>query len=179
MNAVAQLTDWVAGKHAGQIIRRTTAPYLNHLLEVANLAKSAAFLGYEIGLCHDLLEDTDTTAEDLTDALLSFGYTQQEAGHITACVEELTDVFTAAAFPQMRKKKRKKRESKRLTAISPDAQTVKYADLIYNIGWVLAYDCKHAKRYLQKKMQLLARLNRGDAALRQQAIDLIGSYFLP
>lgn len=104
MNAIARLTNWVAGKHAGQRIRRTKAPYLNHLLAVANLAKSAASFGYEIGLCHDLLEDTDTTAEALKEALLSFGYNDQEASHITTCVEELTDVYTAVAFPHLRKK---------------------------------------------------------------------------
>lgn len=132
-----------------------------------------ARLGYEIGLCHDLLEDTDTRPEELRESLLSFGYSEEEAAHITGCVLELTDVFTAAAFPDLSKKKRKKKESARLVGISADAQTVKYADLIYNIGWVLQYDQKNAKRYLHKKKRLLDRLKKGNEALRRPAMSLI------
>lgn len=173
MTPAKQLTDWVALRHEGQIIRRTEKPYLNHLIAVAELAKPAVTLGYEIGLCHDLLEDTDTSAEELLAALLGFGYTAHDAGTITNCVQELTDVFTAAAYPSMSKKERKKLESARLLTITPAAQTVKYADLIYNINWVLKYDHKHAHKYLLKKQLLLKGLIHGDQKLRQQALNLI------
>lgn len=173
MTPAEQLTDWVALRHEGQMIRRTEEPYFNHLVAVAELSKSAVALGYEIGLCHDLLEDTDTTSKELLTALLSFGYTDQEAGTITACVVELTDVFTSEAYPLLSKAKRKKRESARLLTITAAAQTVKYADLVYNINWVLKYDQKHAHKYLLKKQVLLTGLNRGNEELRQKAIDLI------
>jgi len=170
MTSSELLTDWVALKHAGQLIKRTDEPYFNHLITVATLAKSAAELGYEIGLCHDLLEDTCTTEAELLKALLDFGYSDQQANFITSCVVELTDVFTAAAYPHLSKSKRKKLEAARLLTISPAAQTVKYADLIYNVNWVLKYDLKHVKRYVLKKQLLLAGLNRGDQDLWQQAL---------
>lgn len=173
MTPEQQLKDWVALRHQGQVIRRTGAPYFDHLIAVAEMTKPVLALGYEIGLCHDVLEDTDTTAAELLTALIGFGYTDAEANLISSCVVELTDVFTAAAYPDLSKKARKELESARLLTISPAAQTVKYSDLIYNIDWVLKYDQKHAEAYLLKKQLLLAGLNKGDEALRQRALNEI------
>lgn len=175
MKPAEKLALWVSVKHQGQIIRRTDQPYFNHLETVAELAGSAVEMGYEIGLCHDLLEDTDTTETELFNALLSFGYTNAQSNLISGCVAELTDVFTAIAYPDLDKAERKKRESARLATISATAQTVKYGDLIDNINWVLIHDQKHAKKYLKKKQLLLRNLNRGDDGLRQQAFNVIQS----
>jgi len=173
MTPPARLAAWVSLKHQGQIIRRTTEPYFNHLAAVAEMASPVVTLGYEIGLCHDLLEDTDTTGPELLHALLSFGYTDAEAKLITSSVVELTDVFTRTAYPNLSKSERKARESARLVKISAAAQTVKYGDLIYNIAWVVKYNHRHAKKYLLKKRSLLAALKRGDEGLRQQALTAI------
>jgi len=173
MTAVENLVNWVAVQHHGQIIKRTIEPYFNHLITVANLAKPAVALGFEIGLCHDLLEDTDTTAEELPVRLITFGYTETEANTIAFAVVELTDVFTRNAYPDLTKKERKEKEHARLLSISAAAQTVKYCDLIYNIKWMLTYDRKHAKKYLKKKLLLVSGLNGGDPALREQALELI------
>lgn len=178
MTRAATLAEWVSRKHQGQIIRRTTEPYFNHLTAVAEMAGAAVALGYEIGLCHDLLEDTSTTSAELFDALLSFGYTDTEAQLITGCVAELTDVYTRAAYPDLSKPERKARESARLLHISAIAQTVKYGDLIYNIDWVVKYDRKHARKYLLKKQLLLTDLTQGDDTLRQLALDKIHSALL-
>lgn len=175
MSPAKQLLLWVKEKHTGQLIKRTNQPYIDHLLAVAKMASEAATSGYEIGLCHDLLEDTDTTVSELLDNLFSFGYADEEARHITICVVELTDIFTAGAYPEINKISRKERETARLLNISPDAQTVKYCDLIYNIGWVLQYDQKHAEEYLKKKQLLISGMSKGDTGLRQKALDLISN----
>ncbi|MCX2477639.1 hypothetical protein OQY15_00970 [Pedobacter sp. MC2016-15] len=168
-----QLQNWVADKFRGQFIKRTLEPYMNHLNAVASMAKQSTEHGYEIGLCHDLLEDTETTARELIAALLSFGYSQFSASLISTCVVELTDVFTKAAYPKMKKKLRKKVESLRLLTISPVAQTVKYADLIYNAEWIIKYDSKHAQKYLRKKKRLLAAMTKGDSFLHEQAVNVM------
>lgn len=173
MKPKEQLAVWVSVKHLGQVIRRTDQPYFKHLKTVAALAGAVVELGYEIGLCHDLLEDTGTTEAELVSALLSFGYNDDQSRLISGCVVELTDVFTASAYPDLGKAERKKRESARLATISATAQTVKYGDLIDNINWVLAHDKKHVKKYLEKKKLLLTDLNRGDESLRQQAFNAI------
>ncbi|WP_158798983.1 hypothetical protein [Pedobacter sp. L105] len=173
MKPAKKLAEWVALKHNGQLIRKTKKPYFEHLAAVAKWSKAAVTWGYEIGLCHDLLEDTATTQGELLEALISLGYLESEANFITSCVVELTDVFTAAAYPDLSKVERKKRESARLLTISPAAQTVKYADLIYNIDWMLKHDQKHAKKYLLKKQMLLAELTDGDEKLRGKALKAI------
>jgi len=173
MKPRTQLKRWVSLQHQGQVIRRTKKPYFEHLLAVAELAGPAVTLGYEIGLCHDLLEETDVTERELLAALLSFGFTETDAGSITSCVVELTDVYTAVAYPGLSKSERKTLEQARLLTISPTAQTVKYADLIYNAVWVLKYDHKHAAKYMAKKQLLLADLDRGNSKLRNQLLHLI------
>ncbi|OKS86488.1 hypothetical protein [Mucilaginibacter polytrichastri] len=173
MSTAEQLTQWIKLQHEGQLIKRTNQPYFAHLLAVAEMAGKATALGYEIGLCHDLFEETNNTVDTLLGALKSFGYNDENANHITGAVIALTDVFTAAAYPDLSKKDRKKREAKRLVTISPDAQTVKYCDLIYNIGWVLEYDEKHAKKYLKKKRKLLKAMLGGDQRLREDALKII------
>lgn len=175
MTPAERLTEWVALKHKGQIIRRTDLPYFKHLITVATLAGAVVELGYETGLCHDLLEDTTVTSTELYDALSGFGYSDNDAGLITKCVVELTDVFTDAAYPDLSKKERKNLESARLATISGLAQTVKYGDLIDNISWVLKYDQKHAKKYLKKKQLLLESLTWGNLNLRQQLANKIHS----
>ncbi|MET1055471.1 MAG: hypothetical protein ABWY16_09195 [Pedobacter sp.] len=170
---VKLLKDWVALKHKGQLIRESGEPYFNHVAAVAAMASGATDFGYEIGLCHDLLEDTYATINELRDALLSFGYSQSAAMLISSCVLELTDVFTKSAYPGLGKSARKKMEAARLLTISPAAQTVKYADLIYNIGWVLKYDKKRAKKYLLKKKRLLNALIEGDKDLHSKALSAV------
>lgn len=167
------LTAWVKEQHAGQLIRKTDQPYFEHLLFVAEKARSVFPLGYEIGLCHDLLEETDVSETVLMIALKNFGYPAATAEHIKDCVVELTDFFTIAAYPEMKKKKRKKMEAKRLAYISPDSQTVKYADLIYNMNWMLRFGGEKLTKYLQRKLVLLERLSGGDQALRCEALGLI------
>lgn len=61
-----KVLKFVEEKHKGQV-RRSGEPVINHPIGVANILKEA---GYNedfqmVGLMHDLLEDTDTTADDL------------------------------------------------------------------------------------------------------------------
>jgi hypothetical protein len=172
MNSTDKLLNWIKQRHEGQLIRRTTEPYINHLVVVAELA-SVSPLGYEVGLCHDLFEETETTKNELHSALTGFGYKDQEADLIVNCSIELTDVFTKKNYPDLKKKNRKKKEAERLATISPVSQTVKYADLIYNVEWVMKYDLKHAEKYLRKKQLLLAAMIKGNGNLHQQALTMV------
>ncbi|KQR72672.1 hypothetical protein [Pedobacter sp. Leaf176] len=173
MTKTDRLIRWVAEQHEGQIIKKTNLPYVTHLLTVASISKPFIKFGFEIGLCHDLLEDTDTSIELLFNMLQNFGYSFDDANEITMCVKELTDVYTKNDFPFLSKKARKKREDKRLILISPTAQTVKYADLNDNVNWVLKYDKKNAREYLKKKRKLLVNLDKGNIELRKELLGLI------
>jgi len=170
----AGLKAWVKERHAGQMIRKTDEPYFDHLLFVAEKAGAIISLGYEIGICHDLIEKASVTASTLNDTLISLGYPSMSAEHITKCVVELTDVYTKANFPHLKKRERKKMEAKRLAAISSDAQTVKYADLIYNINWMLKYAREKVLKYLAVKSKLLETMHCGDEGLQTEVLSLIG-----
>jgi hypothetical protein len=65
---------------------------------------------FEIGLCHDLLEDTGATPDIWCAALDSCGYNEPDCEHITDCVLELTEEFTKAHYPGISKKLRKKKK---------------------------------------------------------------------
>jgi (p)ppGpp synthase/HD superfamily hydrolase len=174
----AQLANWVRLKHKGQLIRRTNEPYVNHLIAVAEMAAPATRFGYEVGLCHDLLEKTATPDNEFREALFDFGYTADEASEIVHQVIELTDVFTKASYPQLSKAERKAREEQRLATISPGAQTVKFADLIYNTHWMMKYDFKRADSYLKRKQRLLMLMLAGDPVLHAAATDLVSDSLL-
>lgn len=168
-----QLLHWIKCKHQGQMVRGTDRPYEEHLMFVAERAGAIVSLGYEIGLYHDLLEKTNVSSEEIHTQLLAFGYTHIQALYIMGCVNELTDVFTKQAFPNIGKKERKKSEARRLSAISADAQTVKYADLIYNIHWVMLYQRHKASSYLRRKQKLVTSMEKGDPELRHELLSLI------
>lgn len=168
-----RLKLWIRQLYQGRKIRISGESYFRHLLAVANLAGPTAPVAYEIGLCHDLLEDLDLLPDALRKALLNFGYTKEEADLITSSVMELTDVYTRQAFPEFSKKKRKQKEAERLSAISPLAQTVKYADLIYNVRWTLQYEPEKAAKYLRKKRKQSKALDRGDPGLRKQLLKML------
>ena len=170
MNRRLKLINWVRQQHDGQLIKETDVPYFEHLLTVANRVAGAAPLTYEIGLCHDLLEKTEVNSAILETQLKEFGYSLNEAEHISSCVTELTRHFTKANNP-LPKKLRKELEDERLTYISADAQTVKYADLSYNADWMMAHDRHHAKDYLQRQLELVEQMTEGDSELRDEVLE--------
>lgn len=169
MNRRLKLINWVRQQHEGQLIKETDAPYFEHLLTVANRVTNCAPLTYEVGLCHDLLEKTEVKQPMLLAQLQAFGYDEHEAAHISNCVLELTRHYTKANNP-LPKKERKELEDERLTTISADAQTVKYADLAYNADWMMAHDRHHAGDYLQRHLELVENMTEGDSELRSEVL---------
>jgi hypothetical protein len=172
MSEREKLFNWIEQQHKDQLVRKTTLPYVHHLKAVAEMAGIVP-LGYEIGLCHDLLEKTTVTANALKDTLIEFGYSEAQAMTIVSAVTELTNVFTKTAYPDMRKAVRKENEAERMANISSIAQTVKYADLLYNTGWMQAHDPKHLKKYLLKKQWLLKIMCKGDQFLYRKLLQHI------
>jgi hypothetical protein len=162
----SELYEWVKAQHKGQLIRKTKLPYFEHLIFVAELAGPAAPLTYEIGLCHDLIEKTETDLFMLASALRSFGYPVDDTAHITTTVAQLT----RAHHPDLSNRNRKALEAERLINSSADVQTVKYADLLYNAEWMIDHQPKKAQKYLGRKIRLIAAMTKGDAELRKYVL---------
>jgi guanosine-3',5'-bis(diphosphate) 3'-pyrophosphohydrolase len=119
---------FAAEKHADQKRKGAAAePYVNHLIEVAQLiAGSGEILDTNLvmaGLLHDTIEDTGTTAEEL----------EQEFGSdIAALVVEVTD---DRSLP---KDMRKELQVRNAPHKSARAQVIKLADKISNLRSILA-----------------------------------------
>jgi GTP diphosphokinase / guanosine-3',5'-bis(diphosphate) 3'-diphosphatase len=119
---------FAAEKHAGQKGKGLAKePYVNHLIEVAELiATSTETLDTNLviaGLLHDTIEDTDTTARDLEER---FG------SDVTSLVLEATD------DKSLPKETRKALQIEMAPHKSPRAQALKLADKISNLRSILA-----------------------------------------
>lgn len=158
--------------HYPQKRKYTGEAYTVHLRAVAKMAEQCHDIkyGYEIGLCHDLLEDTTCTRQELFDALITYGYDPFEAEFITKAVEELTDFYTHQSHPHMNRKERKAYECQRMKSISPNSQSIKYCDLIDNTESIVIHDPNFAKVYMQEKADLLAVMNKGNKQLYNIAL---------
>lgn len=160
-----KLLEFAKKQHGDQLRKYSHEPYWRHLVSVAQLTQKYVNDGVEIALCHDLLEDTDCTATDLLDELKAIGYTATEAEAITKGVVELTDVFVKENYPQLNRRERKRREARRLGAISPLAQSVKYADLTDNISSIMYEDVDFGKVFVQEAIDILNHMRAGNIHL--------------
>lgn len=167
----AHLLGFVILKHDQQKRKYTNEPYHFHVRAVADMADGKCPYGYEIGLCHDLFEDTDCTQLELHLALERFGYQPLEVSNILQAVVDLTDIYTPENFPSLNRKARKALEAERLHAIGSKAQTVKYCDLIHNTESIVAYDRGFALKYIPEKEYILQGMNQGHKLMYRRALQ--------
>lgn len=163
MSREQELYEFVKEAHAGQK-RIGGEDYIHHLERVAESSMGLQ-LGFEVGLCHDLLEDTNVTVDDLAKALSRIGYTKSlsdfgwlntfELDVIVSSVIELTDEFTRDAYPNLKRRHRKTLESKRLSDCSYLAQSVKCYDIADNLASHESLDAGFLKVYLDEKSTTL------------------------
>lgn len=128
MNSLIQAIAFAADKHRNQRRKDAEAsPYINHPIALANVLANEGGVTDETvliaAILHDTIEDTETTAEELT---AIFGET------ITAIVLEVTD---DKALP---KAERKRLQIEHAPTISSAAKLVKLADKICNLRDIVA-----------------------------------------
>ncbi len=159
-NLVERAFFFAAEAHGSnrQVRKYTGEPYINHPIEVMNLVKTASHyteVMLAAALLHDTIEDTAVTRNDV----------EREFGHAVAdMVMELTDQCNEG-----NRADRKAAEAKRLGKISPEAQTVKLADLISNSRSIIEHDPAFAKVYLREKLLILEVMTAGDSQLHARA----------
>ena len=140
-------------------------PYASHLQKVADLVASVTDDPEMIAAAwlHDTVEDTATTLADLE---------QQVGSAVAHLVGELTDVSKPA---DGNRAIRKSIDRARLAKASPQAKTIKLADLIDNGQDLCAHDPEFAKVYLVEMASLLEVLTDGDPLLFKQAMTVLHS----
>lgn len=159
------LKRWITTQHHDQR-RKDGEYYPNHLYRVAEKADKYVEYGYEIGLCHDLIEDTPWTTKQLWEYLRSIGYNQTEVELICKAVHHLTEVYTSDNYPWLNRDQRKGLEARRLFGIEDkDTVTVKYCDLLDNVESAKNLERGFRSRYLEEKRHVIEGLDQGDQEL--------------
>ena len=160
--------------HAGQKRKYTGEDYIVHPIEVSQIVKRhRGSLPMQLAaLLHDVLEDTDVTALELFEFLITVDVlTSDEIVETQKLVVELTDIYTKESYPDWNRKKRKEMEAKRLGGISQQGQTIKLADLMSNTPSIVEKDPSFAKVYLREKEEMLKEMRGGNAILRKKVIE--------
>ncbi|UKY36363.1 HD domain-containing protein [Pantoea dispersa] len=148
---------------AGQRRKYTDEPYIVHPAAVAELVRSVSDDEAMIAAAwlHDTVEDTASTLKDIEE-------------HFGARVAHLVDMLTDSAQPQAKNRTARKLAHFRHTAeASPEAQTIKLADIIDNTRAIVQFDPNFARVYLVEKQIQIQLLQQGDRRLWQQANHII------
>ena len=154
--------------HRGQKRKVNGEAYYKHPLRVAEHSMKFYPTGvsFEIGLCHDLFEDTSCTPSRLDWFLKLIGYNFTDKARIVAGVLDLTTKYTPEVYPQHNRSSRKRREAIRLSQCSPMIQTIKYCDFMDNMTDVLSMDTDYANMSLNEKCIALGMMTDGNKNLR-------------
>lgn len=163
-----KLIAFVNEQHGEQLRKYTNEPYINHPLAVAEMAKNTGVpYGWEIGLCHDLFENTECVWWMLDAKLIrNCGYGIEASKSICDGVQELTDVFTSEAYPYLNRAIRKQCEALRLHTISRTSQIVKCCDLIDNTKSIVQHDPGFAVKYIAEKREILKGFTKIDGKIK-------------
>jgi (p)ppGpp synthase/HD superfamily hydrolase len=141
-------------------------PYIVHPLAVAELVKRVPHTPEMItaALLHDTVEDTQVELQDI----------ERTFGPVVAqLVDELTDVSRPH---HGNRAARKELDRQHLAAASPQAKTVKLADLIHNSRDIIRHDPGFARKYMKEMKALLEVLREGDATLYAEAAGIVRKY---
>lgn len=152
-----------AHAEAGQRRKYTDEPYIVHPAAVVELVRSVSHDEHLLAAAwlHDTVEDTGTTLSDIENF---FG----------PRVAELVEMLTDSVQPSAKNRAARKLAHFQHTAsASPDAQTIKLADIIDNTRSIVRFDPHFARVYLVEKKVQIALLKQGDRQLWQQASTII------
>jgi len=153
--------------HDGQVRKYSGEPYITHPLAVADIVASVRSDESMIvaAILHDTVEDTEVTIDDI---LLEFGF------RVADLVDDLTDI----SKPEDGNRRiRKGIDCSHTYNSSPDAKTIKLADLIHNTESIVKCDPDFSKVYMKEKAALLRVLRSGDYDLYQQAMAQVDEYY--
>lgn len=148
----------------------TLLPYWTHCEEVAIIVanhgeKPGTDEMVAAAWLHDVIEDTKISAHVIR---RHFGE------HITNLVLDMTDVSKPE---DGNRAKRKHIDLLHTSMASPEAKTIKLADLISNAQSIEKHDKDFARIYMKEKRELLKVLREGDPVLWKKAHEIVDGYF--
>lgn len=171
LKAVETFTDQA---HGEQTRKYSPDRYIVHPMRVMRLCEeyTPSVPVLAAAILHDVLEDTPVSKPELARFLHGI-MDPREAEQTLQLVVELTDVYTKANYPTWNRRKRKAAEVQRIRENSPEAQTIKYADILDNCAGISAHDTDFAPVFLHECRQLLKALDKGNPDLKKRAEAVI------
>lgn len=153
--------------HGNQRRKYTDDPYIRHPIRVAGLVRMHTNDSEVIAaaLLHDVIEDTSVTLAQLE---LFF------SDRVTRLVQQLTDISRPE---DGNRAVRKELDRQYIALASPEAKTIKLADLIDNAHSIVEFDPSFAKVFMKEKVALLEVLTEGDGRLLREAKAIVADYF--
>lgn len=163
MEREAELFAFSAHRAIGQKRKYTGECYTIHLKEVTNILKSinADSETIAIGWLHDVVEDTDISADDIH---AYFGSVIADGVYYCTEVSRQSDGNRAT---------RKSIDAEHFAKGDYRSQTVKVADIISNVSSIVDHDLEFAKVYVFEKEKQLSLLTKANQELRDRALSLI------
>lgn len=157
-----QALEFATRAHGDQQRKYTMEPYVEHVKRVAETVRTVPHTPEMIAAAylHDVVEDTPVTIEEVEER---FGK------KVASLVHELTDEYIKEKYPHLNRKHRKEREVKRQAEMSPEAKTIKLADVIDNTLDIVRNDRHFARKYLPEMDALTKVLKEGDPVLFESA----------
>jgi (p)ppGpp synthase/HD superfamily hydrolase len=163
LQGVLKAARFASLKHVAQKRKGSAAePYLNHLIEVADLVAQAidspdANL-IAAALLHDVVEDTGTTREEV---VAEFGT------DVANLVSEVTD------DKSLPKAERKRLQIEHAPHLTPRAQTIKIADKISNLRGILltppeGWDLQRKREYFDWARSVVEACSAPNAFLKRE-----------
>lgn len=154
--------EYAREAHGSQQRKYSHEPYIEHPKRVAELVRKVPHT--EAMICaaylHDVVEDTPVNRLQIEE---KFGK------EVARLVHELTDEYMKENYPSLNRKERKKREVERQARMSPEAKTIKLADVIDNTRDIIKNDKDFSRRYIPEMEALVEALQGGNFKLLMQA----------
>ena len=171
---IEQVTEFARRAHGDQQRKFAAEPYIVHPIRVMEICRgySHDITLISAALLHDVLEDTEVTAEELGSFLQSV-MKDSQARQTLQLVKELTDVYVKKNYPDWNRRKRRQKEAERLSKVSPQAQTIKYADIIDNSLDIVNVETDFAEKYLEECLVIVLAMQSGNKELYQKALQTV------
>jgi guanosine-3',5'-bis(diphosphate) 3'-pyrophosphohydrolase len=171
LEAIIRFTDHA---HGEQMRKYTPERYIVHPVRVMQICQQyshdPALLA--AALLHDVLEDTPVTQDEIRTFLLT-QLSHEDCDRAIRYVIDLTDVYIKTNYPGMNRNIRRKKEAERLAHVTPEAQTIKYADIMDNSVDILHHDRHFGYQYLKEAQVILSKMNDGHRILHERALHTV------
>ncbi len=171
---LSQVRDFADKAHGTQMRKYSPDRYIVHPIRVMEICRqyTSSICVLCAALLHDVLEDTPVKEYQLRDFLHKL-LKPHEVDKTVKLVVELTDVYIKSEYPHLNRKARKQRELDRLSKVSSDAQTIKYADILDNSQEIVQHDPDFAIVFLKECRDTLRKLDKGNRELYQSALSAV------